>query len=83
MDGLTAGARKQQMAGTELGRRDQVNRTRNANHAARTRERFVYSIVRITRLMIIIHEARKGIWAFFLDRVFLVADWLGRQTPIT
>ena len=27
-----------------------MNRTRNADHAARTRERFVYSIVKITRL---------------------------------
>ena len=30
-------------------RRDHVNRARNADHAARTCERFVYSIVRITR----------------------------------
>ena len=25
-----------------------------------------------------IHEVRKGVWAFFF-----IADWLGRQTPIT
>ena len=31
-------------------RRDRVNRARNADNAARTRERFVYSIVKITRL---------------------------------
>ena len=31
-------------------RRDHVNRARNANHAVKTCERFVYSIVKITRL---------------------------------
>ena len=51
-------------------RRDHVNRARNADHAARTRESLAHS----TDSLIIkhgghifgkIHEVRKGIWAFF------------------
>ena len=51
-------------------------RSREARNAARTRERFVYSIVKITRFLWLsnmadifseIQEVRKGLWAFFLD----------------
>ena len=50
-------------------RRDHVNRARNADHAARTCESFVYSVVKITRLYDYQtwqtdHEMRKGMWAF-------------------
>ena len=55
---------------------DNVNRARNADHAARTCERFVYSIVKILKdFMIIkrdrhifreIHEVCRGLWAFFV-----------------
>ena len=70
--------------------RDHVNRARTADHAARTREKFVYSVVKVTRLyqptpfFLEIHEVRKDLWAFFLDCTSVSsADWLGRHTPIT
>ena len=52
-----------------------MNSARNANHAARTFDRFVSSIVKITRLpdwqtWQTNHEVRKGLWAFFLDCIF-------------
>ena len=64
----------------------QVNRARNADQAARTCETFVYSIVKITRLLNIIkhgrhifreiHAVRKGLWAFFLDCAFrMLIGW--------
>ena len=62
--------------------RDLVNRTRNTDHAARTCERFAYSIVIITRLYDYqtwrthSFEARKGLWAFFLDCAFrMLIGW--------
>ena len=70
---------------------EQMNKrtaARNADQAARTRERFVYSIVKVKECMIIRHFVEKftrcakvsGLfsWLYFSD-----ADWLGRQTPIT
>ena len=47
-----------------------MNTAKDADLAARTREQFVYSIVKITRLYDRhifgeIHEVRKGLWAFF------------------
>ena len=64
-----------------------VNRARNTDHAARTCERFVYSIVKITRLYDSqiwqthfeeIYELRKGLWAsFFL--IVLLRCWLAEQ----
>ena len=70
-----------------------MNRTRNADRAARTRETFVYSIVKITSandyqtymadtFFYEIHEARKGMWAIS-PIVISAADWLSKQTPIT
>ena len=53
-----------------------MNRARNADHTARVCEKFVYPIVKRTRLYDYqtwqtlylggeIHEVRKGLWAFF------------------
>ena len=70
-------------------RQDKVNRTRNADHAARTCERFVYinnsqnnKIVWLSNMADIyweIHEVRKGMWAFFLDCALraLPIGWAG------
>ena len=69
-----------------------MNRTRNADRAASTRETFVYSIVKITSandyqtymadtFFYEIHEAY-GMWAIS-PIVISAADWLSRQTPIT
>ena len=72
-------------------RRDQVNRARNADYAARTCERFVYSIVKITRLYDYqtwqtfsekFTRCAKVCGLFLLLFCFRDADWLGRQTPI-
>ena len=60
-------------------------RTRDAEHAARTYESFVYSIVKITNMTDTfcccweIYEVRKGLWAFFLI-VFLgmLIGWAGK-----
>ena len=66
-----------------------MNRTRNADHAARTCERFVYSIVKITRLYDYQTWQTRGemgaqrFVGFFLSMCFSAADWLGRQTSIT
>ena len=69
-------------------RRDHVNRARNADHAEGLIERFVYFIVRITRLfdyqtwrtLFEILEVRKGLWAFFL--IVLFRCWLAAQTSV-
>ena len=67
-------------------RRDHVNRARNADHAARTCERFVYSIVKITRLYDY-QTWQTRFWRNLLELFswlcFSDADWLRRQTPIT
>ena len=65
-------------------RRDHVNRARNADHAARTCERFVYSIVKITRLydyqtwrthLINVRGAQRYV-GFFLDCAFrMLIGW--------
>ena len=70
-----------------------VNRARNADHAVKTCERFVYSIVKITRLYVYqtcmadtFFSNSRGVQrfvGFFSWLCFLDADWLGRQTPIT
>ena len=62
-----------------------MNRAQNADHAARTCERFVYSIVKMTRLYDYqtwqthflgeIHKVCKGIWSFFSLLYFLDAVW--------
>ena len=66
--------------------RAQLNRAWNADHAARTCERFVYSIVKITRLYdyqtwqnIVgeIHEVRKGLWTFLL--IAMLIGWAGKS----
>ena len=74
---------------------EQMNKwtaARNVDQAARTRERFVYSIVKVTRVYDYqtwqtfcweIHEVRKGMWAFLSWLYFSDADWLGGQAPIT
>ena len=73
---------------------DQANRARNADHAARTFQSFVYFIVTITRLYdyqalqthLIFEKflrCAKVCGLFFSWLSFLGADWLGRQTPIT
>ena len=72
---------------------DQVNSARNADHAVRTCEKFVYSIVKITRLNDYhtsrpthfeeIYAVRKGMWVFISWLCFADADWLSRQTPVT
>ena len=62
-----------------------TSRSRNTDHAARTCEWFVYSIVKITRFYDYqtdaffweIHEMRKGLWAFFLTMIF--ECWLAEQ----
>ena len=65
--------------------RNHVNRAQNADQAARTCERFVYSIVKIIWLSNVtdifreIQEVRKGLRAFYSWLCFLVADWLGEQ----
>ena len=70
-----------------------MNRPRNADHVARTCERFVYSTVKLTRFCIQLSNMEgkffekfmscaKVMWAFFLD-CFSDADWLGEQTPVT
>ena len=69
-------------------RRDQVNGTRNADHEARTCERFVYSTVTIMYHCIMIKhgryhsweilKVRKGLWAFSL--IVLFECWLAEQT---
>ena len=71
--------------------RDQVNRIRYADHATRTRERFVYSIVTITR----VYDYQTGqiffekftrcakVCGLFSWLCFSNADWLSRQTLIT
>ena len=60
-------------------RQDQVNRVRNTDHAAWTCERFVYSIVEITRLYIFEKFMRctKVCGPFFLIVVF--GCWLAGQ----
>ena len=65
--------------------RDQMNRARNADHAAGTHERFAYSRVKIVWLSNMadtflweIHEVRKGMWVFFLGCAF--GCWLAEQT---
>ena len=74
-------------------RRDHVNRARNADHAVRTCERFVYSTVKITRsydyqtwadtFFWEIHEVRKGMWAFcFYCLIVLFSCWLAGQTNL-
>ena len=70
-----------------------MNRAQNADHTARTCERFVYPVVKITRLYDYqtwqthfvgeIHKVCKGIWSFFSLLYFLDAVWLGRQTVTT
>ena len=72
-------------------RRDHVNRARNANHAARTYERFVYCRVKITRL----HDYQtwqthfwrnsrgaQGFVGFLLWLCFSDADWLGKESEL-
>ena len=62
-----------------------TSRSRNTDHAARTCEWFVYSIVKITRFYDYqtdafvweIREMRKGLWAFFLTMIF--ECWLAEQ----
>ena len=65
-----------------------MNRARNADHAARTCEGCVCSIVKITRFsgyqtwqtffFLEIHEVRKGLWAFYVDCAFwLLIGWAG------
>ena len=53
-----------------------MNRARNADHTARTCERFVYSTVKIRFYVMkhgrYIHEVRKGIWALFCFVLFCV-----------
>ena len=64
-------------------RRDQVNRARNADHAAKTFEMFVYSIVKITRFYYRLsnmvdtftntYEVHKGMWVSFLLIIYASA----------
>ena len=74
-------------------RRYQVNRARNADHAASTCKRFVYSVVKITRL----YGYQTWQIHFFFEKFtrcakvcglfswfyFSGADWLGKQTAVT
>ena len=64
-----------------------MNRARNADHAARTSERFVYSMVNRTRVydyqicqtyFLSSQELRKGLWAFY----FLIVLFGCKQAPI-
>ena len=66
-----------------------VNIARNADHAVRTRERLVYSIVKILQDCVIIkrsrqifveiHQVHKGLWAFFLYCAFgMLIGWAGK-----
>ena len=64
--------------------RNQVNRSRNTDHAARTCERFVYSILIITMILHgrqFLRKSRgaKGMWAFFSSSWMCLSgdDWLG------
>ena len=43
-----------------IGLRDRVDRAQNADEAARTRERFVYSTVTMTRFMTIKHGRQEN-----------------------
>ena len=62
-----------------------MNRAQNADHTARTCERFVYPVVKMTRLYDYqtwqkhflgeIHKVCKGIWSFFSLLYFLDAVW--------
>ena len=67
-------------------RRDHVNRARNTDHAVRTRERFVYSIAKITRFydyqtwQTYLSRSSRGAQrfvGFFL--IMLFGCWLARQ----
>ena len=65
-----------------------TSRARNAYHAARTCERFVYCIVKITRLYDYQTWQTHLWWKFtrcakVYGLFFLGADWLGWQTPST
>ena len=72
-------------------RGDHVNRARNADQAARTCERFVYSIVTVTRFLdyeawhICLRNSQgaQRYMGFFSSLCFSDADWLDRQTLIT
>ena len=67
-------------------RRDHVNKAWNADYAARTCEKSVYSIVKETTFYDYktwfvweIHEVRKGLWAFFLGCTFrMLIGWAGK-----
>ena len=67
-------------------RGDHVNRARNADHAARTCERFVYSIVKIRfydyQTWLTHSQGAQRYVGFFHWLCFSNADWLNRQTPI-
>ena len=68
-------------------RRDHENRAWNADQAARTCERFVYSIVKMrfydyktwSTFVWEIPEVRKGLWAFFFFLIVIFACWLAGQ----
>ena len=69
-----------------------MNGARNADHAERVRERFAYSIVKITRLYdyqtwrkhyLISSWGAQRFVGLFSWLCVSDADWLGRQTPIT
>ena len=72
-------------------RPDHVNRAGNTDQAARTCERFVYSIVKITIVWLsngrhIFWRAAQGAQRFvglFSWLCFSDADWLGRKTLVT
>ena len=67
--------------------REQVNRARNADHAAKTCERFclfcsqnnkIFWLANITHMLVWeIHEVRKGLWAFF--SIVYFGCWLAEQ----
>ena len=60
-----------------------MSRARNADHAARTCERFVYPVVKITRLPNMVDTFTRCAKVCGLFFLIVLADWLGRQTPIT
>ena len=84
--------KKSQWSFAHVVHRDQVNRARNTDDAARTCERFVYSTVKITRLHDYqtwqTHFSRNSRGAqrfvgFFSWLCVSDADWLDRRTQIT
>ena len=70
---------------------EKMNKARNTDHVARTYAMFIYSIVKITRLYdyqtwqthLLRNVRCAKVCGVFSWLFFSVADWLGRQTPIT